>query len=80
MDTMPTPEIMYQFAQGAQKDLTATKKTKEKKEGSALRPEIYTLCTIFERMLGIAPELLQLQSGVPPMSYTHLIFYPRFLQ
>ena len=40
--------------------------------GSALHPEIFTLCTIFGRMPGIEPELLQPQPGVLPMSYTHL--------
>ena len=39
--------------------------------GSALRPKIFTLCTIFGRMLGIEPELLRTQRGVLPMSYTH---------
>ena len=34
-------------------------------------PEIFTLCTIFDRMLGIEPELLPPQPGVLPMSYTH---------
>ena len=39
--------------------------------GSALRPAIFTLCTLFGRMPGIEPELLRLQPGVLPMSYTH---------
>ena len=34
-------------------------------------PGIFTLFTIFGRMPGIAPELLQPQPGVLPMSYTH---------
>ena len=33
----------------------------------------YTLYTIFGRMPGIEPELLQSQPGVLPMSYTHQI-------
>ena len=44
-----------------------------------LRPGFYTICTIFGRMPGFEPELLQLQPGVLPMSYTHLwgnIFTP----
>ena len=36
---------------------------------------VFTLCTIFGRMLGFEPELLmQLQPGVLPMSYRSLIF------
>ena len=31
----------------------------------------YFLCTIFGRVPGIEPELLQPQPGVLPMSYTH---------
>ena len=31
----------------------------------------FTLCTIFGRIPGIEPELLRLQPGVLPLSYTH---------
>ena len=31
----------------------------------------FTLCTIFGRRPGFEPELLRLQQGVLPMSYTH---------
>ena len=34
-------------------------------------PRDFTLCTIFGRMPGIKPKLLQPQPGVLPMSYTH---------
>ena len=41
------------------------------KEGPLSAPRILTLCTIFGMMQGIEPELLRLQLGVLPMSYTH---------
>ena len=38
---------------------------------STLRPEIFTLCSIFGRIPGFEPELQRPQPGVLPMSFTH---------
>ena len=43
-----------------------------------LRPGICTLCTIFGRMPGFKPQLLRLQPGVLPMSYTHPYFHDQW--
>jgi len=32
---------------------------------------IFTLCTLFGRVPGFEPEMLRLQPGVLPLSYTH---------
>ena len=34
-------------------------------------PGVFTFCSIFGRMLEFEPELMRLQPGVLPMSYTH---------